>query len=130
MPMGVGEGAPKRALVVDDEDTVGEIMGYVLQGLGYDVDRVLDGQEALRMAREHCYDAIICDLLMPGVNGKTLFETWRAENPALTQRVIFVTGDSLGDETREFMASSGCPCIYKPFRLGQLAELVTGLAGA
>lgn len=127
MPLPAVSGATKRALVVDDEETVGQIMGYVLQGLGYAVDHALDGQEALRMAREQSYDAIICDLLMPGINGMALFESWQAERPELTRRVIFVTGDSLGNETRDFVERCGCPCIYKPFRLGQLAELVTGL---
>lgn len=130
MPVRAGDEATRRALVVDDEETVGQIMGDVLQGLGYAVDHVLDGQEALRMARERSYDAVICDLLMPGVNGMTLFETWQTESPELTHRVIFVTGDSLGNETREFMERCGCPCIYKPFRLGQLADLVTGLERA
>jgi CheY-like chemotaxis protein len=130
MPLNVGVVATRRALVVDDEETVGQIMGYVLQGLGYQVDHVLDGHEALRMAREHCYDAVVCDLLMPGVNGMALYAAWQDENPQLARRVIFVTGDSLGTDTTEFMQQSGCPCIYKPFRLGQLAELVAGLEGA
>lgn len=128
VPLTAQGGATRRALVVDDEETVGQIMGYVLQGLGYAVDHALDGQEALRMARENSYDAVICDLLMPGVNGMALYETWQDEKPELTRRVIFVTGDSLGNETRDFMERCGCPCIYKPFRLGQLAELVSGLA--
>jgi CheY-like chemotaxis protein len=117
----------KRALVVDDEETVGQIMCHVLQQMGYQVDHVLDGQQALDVARGQHYNAVVCDLLMPGVNGMALFETWLVEDPDLARKVIFVTGDSLGTDTSEFVTRSGCPCIYKPFRLAQLAELVESM---
>ena len=130
MPMPLGVARNKRALVVDDEETVGQIMCHVLQQMGYEVDHVLDGHEALRMARERSYSTVVCDLLMPGVNGMALFELWQAENPGLAQKVIFVTGDSLSFDTTDFVARSGCPCIYKPFRLAQLAELVASMEQA
>lgn len=117
-------GAGKRALVVDDEEIVGDIIARVLERMGYLVDHVLGGEAALERARQEPYDTVICDILMPGVNGMALYETWAEEQPELSRKVIFVTGDSLGLDTSAFVNRTGCPCIYKPFRLAQLAEVV------
>jgi len=123
-------GAGKHALVVDDEEIVGEIIARVLEQMGYVVDHVLNGEEALERARQKSYDTVVCDILMPGVNGMALYETWANEAPDLSRKMVFVTGDSLGLDTSAFVARTGCPCIYKPFRLAQLAEVVRELETA
>lgn len=117
----------KRALVADDEETVGQIMCLVLERMGYHVDHVKDGQAALEAGLQHDYDVVLCDLLMPGVSGMSIYQTWLAEKPAMATRVIFVTGDSMGLETNDFLARTGQPCIHKPFRLAELADLITAL---
>ena len=117
----------KRALVVDDVDNLGHVMCRALQRLGYEVDRAHDGQEALSKGREHEYDAVVCDLLMPRMNGRALYETWEVEKPGLTEKVIFVTGDSVSEGNRAFIASTGRPCVYKPFQFCQLVEAVAAM---
>jgi len=121
----VGQG--KRALIVDDEPTVGHVMSRVLEHMGYEVDCVLDGQQAMHMAKEAHYSTVICDILMPGLNGMALYETWQEECPELVERTIFVTGDCLGFEVNEFLARTGARCIFKPFKLDDLARLVAEL---
>ncbi|NPV46770.1 MAG: response regulator [Armatimonadetes bacterium] len=121
------KGPRKRALVVEDLDSLGHTICSLLQKLGYEVDRALDGVEALNMGRESHYDAVVCDLLMPRMGGRRLFETWLTENPDLAGRVVFVTGDNISAETRAFLARAGRPSIYKPFRLEQLADLIVGM---
>lgn len=117
-------GAGHRALVVDDEPVVGGIMCSVLEQMGYEVDQALDGDQALAFARAHPYDVVVCDLLMPRVNGMALYEVWQEEAPQIARRTVFVTGDSLGNETTDFINRTGCRCIYKPFRLGDLADVI------
>jgi DNA-binding response OmpR family regulator len=117
-------GAGRRALVVDDEPMVGQIMCRVLEQMGYTVDHATDGEQAQALARQHDYDIVICDLLMPHTNGMALYELWQEEAPQLTHRIVFVTGDSLGNETSEFIRRTGCRCIFKPFRLNHLAETI------
>jgi CheY-like chemotaxis protein len=116
--------------VVEDLDSLGYAICSLLQKLGYQVDRALDGVEALEMGREGDYDAVVCDLLMPRMGGRRLYETWLEENSALAGRVVFVTGDNISAETRAFLARAGRPSIYKPFRLEQLADLVLGVDGS
>ena len=117
-------GLGKRALIVDDEATVGEVMSKVLEEMGYEVDCAMDGHEALELAKARHYSTIICDILMPGVNGMVLYETWEEECPELAEKTIFVTGDNVGFETSEFIARTGRRCLYKPFRLDDLARVV------
>lgn len=123
-------GAGKRALVVDDEPVVGQIICRVLEQMGYEVDHALDGDQALRLARCNLYAVVVCDILMPRINGMALYETWQKEAPEIAAHTIFVTGDSLGTETSEFIERTGSPCIFKPFRLNDLAKLVVDLEAA
>lgn len=119
---GIGRG--HRALVVDDEPVVGGIICSVLEQMGYEVDQAMDGDEAMDLAVQNSYSVIVCDLLMPRINGMALYDVWLKEAPEAAARTIFVTGDSLGQETSEFIKRTGCRCIFKPFRLNDLAEIV------
>ena len=117
-------GAGHRALVVDDEPVGGEIMCRVLEQMGYEVDHAMDGEQALAFARQQSYDIVVCDLLMPRTNGMALYDVLKDEAPQLARRMVFVTGDSLGNETSSFIERTGCRCIFKPFRLNDLAEVI------
>ncbi len=110
----------QRILIVDDEDTLARLMQALLEHLGYTVDRAVDGEKALQMGAQRNYAAVICDLLMPILNGMELFRIWQRESPELAQRVIFVTGDNLGTRTNRFVELSGRPCLYKPFDIKDL----------
>lgn len=128
----VGQSTAKRqkALVVDDEPVVGQIMCRVLEQMGYEADHALDGQQALQLVRENPYAIAICDILMPRVNGMALYEAWKQEAPELTTRTIFITGDSLGKEVGDFIRGTGCPCVYKPFQLIELVSVINRVLAA
>lgn len=123
-------GGGKHALVVDDELLVGQVICRVLEQLGYQVDYAEDGDEALTLSRRQPYDLVICDLLMPRLNGMELYDIWHEEAPVTASHTIFVTGDSVGTEITEFVARTGCPCIYKPFRLSELGRVIAQLQTA
>jgi DNA-binding response OmpR family regulator len=123
-------GVGKNALVVDDEPQIGQIIGRVLEQMGYTVEFALDGEQALGMAQAATHDIIICDLLMPHLNGMALYSIWAERAPAVIAHTIFVTGDSVGTETGEFVRRTGRPCIFKPFRLHDLAALVASVQQA
>ena len=119
-----------RALIVDDELAVGSIMAAILELAGFAVDCAHDGNEALDLCGRNEYAAVVCDLLMPGMNGMTLFRIWRERYPHLAERTLFVTGDCVDKTTARFIASSGRPCIYKPFSLHELTAAVQKQAQA
>ena len=68
-----------RALVVEDERRLAAGLRNGLEAEGFAVDVALDGTDGLWMAREHPYDAIVLDIMLPGVNGYRICETLRRE---------------------------------------------------
>jgi signal transduction histidine kinase/BarA-like signal transduction histidine kinase len=111
-------------LLVEDEKALATAVSDALRDAGLKVDHAGDGQEALARIRSTTYDAIICDLKMPRVDGMTLYRAIAAATPALARRVIFVTGDVAGTDAERFLEDSGCAWLAKPFRLGELLRVV------
>ena len=120
----------QHILIVDDESALAHLMQTLLKHLGYVVDWAADGQQAIHLAAEHSYAAVICDLLMPTINGMELYETWQAESPELAARVIFTTGDNLSTRTNRFVEASGRPCLYKPFDVEDLTNTLDQVIAA
>jgi len=52
---------------------------------------------------------------MPGWNGEQVYERLRATNPALSERMIFITGDVIGEKTQNFLRTCNKICLSKPF---------------
>ncbi|HLW43724.1 MAG TPA: ATP-binding protein, partial [Candidatus Acidoferrales bacterium] len=109
-----------RVLVVEDEPTVAQLISDVLCEEGHEVEAVLDSQEGLtRLARSR-YDLIICDLRMPRLDGPAFYDALvRTQSPA-RDRILFITGDTLGPHTIEFLKSRQLPFLEKPFLVEEL----------
>jgi signal transduction histidine kinase/CheY-like chemotaxis protein len=118
------EGANKKVLVVDDEESLLNMIKEHLSQHQYEVTTVANGETALRTLRETRFDAIVCDLKMPGLNGRQVYERLRTESPEACRRMIFVTGDIIGDSLRNFLEAENRPCLSKPFALGELRQKV------
>jgi CheY-like chemotaxis protein len=111
-----------RALVVEDEQALGDAVADAMRDAGFEVDRAGDGEEAIIRTQERAYDVIVCDLKMPRVDGMAFFDHLSATAPALTRRIIFVTGDVAGTEAEAFLARSKCRWLAKPFRLRDIVR--------
>jgi signal transduction histidine kinase/BarA-like signal transduction histidine kinase len=113
-----------RVLLVEDEKALATAMSEALAHAGLVVDMAGDGEEALARVRQRQYDVVVCDLKMPRVSGMMLYRAMAAVAPALSRRVIFVTGDVAATEAERFLADSGCRWLVKPFRIGDLLRAV------
>jgi two-component system cell cycle sensor histidine kinase/response regulator CckA len=111
-------------LVVEDEAKLASAVVDALSDAGYIVDHAPDGEAALARVQAQKFDLVICDLKMPRMDGKTFYRTLAAAAPALSTRVIFVTGDVAGTDAEKFLEQSGCRWLAKPFRLGDLLRAV------
>ncbi len=118
------DGRGRRVLVIDDEDAILQMVREVLVGEGYEVDVAADGEAGLRRLGQTPYDLALCDWKMPGLNGQQVYERLRAVNPALAERMIFITGDVINDNTQKFLHDCGKICLPKPFSLEEFRAAV------
>jgi PAS domain S-box-containing protein len=122
-PQKTQAGKGRRVLVVDDEPEVVSLLRDILEQAGHSVDEAEHGLEALVKAGTNDYDAIFCDLRMPGLDGRGLRKRLAAEHPAYDKRLIFVTGDLVNLSVSK-EGIDGCAVIEKPFYASRvLAEL-------
>ncbi len=109
-----------RILVVEDEPTVAQLIADILREEGHHVEAVLDSQEGLtRLARGH-YDLIVCDLRMPRLDGPAFYDALVRTGSPARDHILFVTGDTLGPHTLEFLKSRQLPFLAKPFLVEEL----------
>ncbi|HEV2297010.1 MAG TPA: ATP-binding protein [Candidatus Acidoferrales bacterium] len=112
--------AAARVLVIEDEPTVAQLVADVLREEGHQVEAVLDSQEGLTRISRSPYDLIVCDLRMPRLDGPAFYDALvRADSPA-RHHILFITGDTLGPRTVEFLKSRRLPFLAKPFLVEEL----------
>ncbi|AQN78918.1 DNA-binding response regulator [Leuconostoc garlicum] len=102
-----------KILVVDDEAAISTLLQYNLEENNYDVTLAEDGQTAYQLASQQQFDAILLDLMLPGMDGMTVLKTLRQDK--ISTPVILVTAK--GDEfDRVFGLELGADdYITKPF---------------
>ncbi|HYR85266.1 MAG TPA: hybrid sensor histidine kinase/response regulator [Terriglobia bacterium] len=116
----------RSVLIVDDEDHITELVESVLQRCGYRTDRLNEGAPAIELLKKKKYDILICDLHMPGTNGRDLIE-WVRLNRRDT-RVLLLSGDIARSETQEFVRTCGAHFLAKPFSVSELRKAVHRLS--
>lgn len=116
------EPAALRVLVVDDEPLIRGAFGRILRG--HDVVEAEDGVAAQRWLEDRAFDVVICDLMMPGMDGSALFEAVVERQPAYRDRFVFVTGGVCSDHGREFLARVRPLVLHKPVMRAELERAV------
>ena len=125
-----GSASRRSVLVVDDEADIRDSLAEILSGACHRVVTASSGREALeRMAAER-YDVILTDIRMPDLDGRVLYEAIEARWPGQAVRVVFVTGDTLASELREFVCRSGRLVIEKPFLPSEVRRVVDEVAAS
>ena len=113
-----------HVLVVDDEASVRVALQRYLSGRGHEVETTASGREALARMREDAFDAVIIDMRMPDLSGEQLFGELKARDPSYAERVIFTTGQLVDDTVRNFLSSTGRPCVPKPFEFSSFDQVL------
>ena len=127
-------GVPRRALtsrprvlVVDDEETIRELLSRTLSIAEYEVDMVPDGQTAVDRLRIYPYDLLITDLRMPGVDGLTVIREARRFKSDIS--VIIVTGYSTEASAIEAINLGVQGYLTKPFRVPRILAVAARALG-
>jgi PAS domain S-box-containing protein len=113
-----------RILLVDDEPDIRRSISKFLTRSGWEVDLAESGEEGLRYLQQAEYEAVLCDLRMPGMSGHEFYRRLQGESSPAIERLIFMTGDVLSPEASRFLQEAGRPVLSKPFALKDLMEVL------
>jgi DNA-binding response OmpR family regulator len=117
----------KRALVVEDDPDIVELVDHYLKGDGFEVEGVRDGREALERLRTRRPDLVILDLQLPGMDGLALCAEMRRDERTRTLPVIMLT--ARGDEADRVVGLEvgADDYVVKPFSPKELVARVRAL---
>ncbi|MHC4915363.1 MAG: response regulator [Planctomycetota bacterium] len=119
----------KRALVVEDDGRMANLMAKFLRRSGWDVTIVDNGFDAGLMAGTLRPLLVLLDIMLPGLDGREACKQMRA-NPELTNtRILAVTALRDEDSINEIFDAGADSYLPKPFSLKELGERVEELAG-
>ncbi|NCG17810.1 MAG: response regulator [Rhodobacterales bacterium] len=111
-----------RILVIDDDPRVARSIKLMLRN--HDVTLAEDGSAALDLVRKNRYDLIICDVMMPVMDGPAVYENMKSTNPMACERLVFLTGAATNPHTHAALHNTGRQILGKPTNRKQLEELV------
>jgi CheY-like chemotaxis protein len=116
-------------LLIDDEPGVVNALAGLLGRQGYTVTAADNGARAWEHLHAQPYDVILCDLIMPEMDGPTLYTLLARDYPTLCTRVIFLTGDTTRETTTAFLHQCGQPWLYKPCGGAEVVRAIEQMLG-
>jgi two-component system, cell cycle sensor histidine kinase and response regulator CckA len=116
-----------RVLIIDDEPAILAVYPEVL-GVDYDVTVAPSGQRALELIQnDPHFHVILCDYMMPDLDGRALYEHLSQHAPQLLDRLVFCSGGLVSERARRFMASVSNPLLEKPISIDRLIATIDGV---
>jgi CheY-like chemotaxis protein len=121
---------PHKILIIDDEDDIREVAALSLESVaGWEVITANSGAQGLARALEHQPDAILLDVMMPGMDGPTTVRELR-KNPATAKiPVLLLTAKVQASDQRRFADLGVESVLFKPFDPMTLADQISGVLG-
>lgn len=119
-----------RILIIDDEDDIREVAALSLETVaGWEVAMASSGAQGLARAAEYRPDAILLDVMMPGMDGPSTFRELR-RNPATSQiPVVLLTAKVQSTDQRRFADLGVEAVLFKPFDPMTLSTQIAGVLG-
>ena len=120
----------RRVLILDDEELVVRSFARLLEQVN-DVTTFTSPREALRRLLDgETWDAILCDLQMPELDGVEFFEQLQRARPDQSGRLAFITGGAFTPRVKSFLQRCTRPVLEKPLDPGTLRSLMGQLAAS
>jgi len=113
-------------LLIEDHSDIAEMLTSYFEGRGFAVDYAADGLVGLHLAVKNNYDAIILDLMLPGLDGITICERLRGEARNNTPIIMLTARDRVDDRVSG-LASGADDYLIKPFAIAELEARVRSL---
>ena len=119
------DGSPIRALIVDDEATLADLLSIALRHEGWKVETALTGQAALRTASDLRPDVVVLDLMLPDLSGLEVLRRLRIDQPEVP--VLFLTAKDAVEDRIAGLTAGGDDYVTKPFSLEEVIARLRGL---
>jgi len=119
------DGSPIRAVVVDDEDSLTDLLSMALRYEGWDVRLASDGQHALSVIREFRPDVVVLDIMLPDIDGLAVLSRLRSDN--IQVPILFLTAKDSVDDRVAGLTVGGDDYVTKPFSLEELVARLRAL---
>lgn len=114
-----------RILLIDDEDDIREVASLTLEATaGWDVMTASSGAEGIEVAIRHQPEAIVLDVMMPGMDGPTTFREMQKNSSINSIPVILLTAKVQGVDQRRFADLGVAAVLFKPFDPMTLAQQI------
>jgi DNA-binding response OmpR family regulator len=117
----------KRALVVEDEAAIRELLRFHLDLAGFAVEEVDDGRRALDRSRAHAFDLILLDVMLPGLDGISICRAIRAESANGGTPILMITARDGESDTVLGLESGADDYLTKPFGVRELMARVAAI---
>jgi nitrogen-specific signal transduction histidine kinase/ActR/RegA family two-component response regulator len=119
-----------RVLLIDDDAALRRALKRMLNAY-HTLVEADGGASAIALLRESApFDAILCDLMMPDIDGPTVHEFVANHRPELVDKLAFLSGGAFTERARDFLERTGTHVIEKPVSREALLRVIDGLAGA
>ncbi|BCA55847.1 Acetoacetate metabolism regulatory protein AtoC [Nitrospira sp. KM1] len=112
----------EKILVVDDEQSLREVMSIMLKRAGYAVTEASDGEEAIGQINKDIFDLVITDLRMPRADGMDVLKAVKSNSPETV--VLVVTAFATADSAVEAMKQGAYDYLTKPFQVDEVQLIV------
>jgi DNA-binding NtrC family response regulator len=117
-------------LLIEDEPSVMNFIQIALERHGYACTAAHSAAEGIRLLEGGRFCGIISDMRTPGgVSGADVHAWILAHRPQLKNRMLFITGDTVNEDTIKALVRTGVPYIEKPFRVQELMVTVEKIFG-
>ncbi|HEY6308024.1 MAG TPA: response regulator [Candidatus Angelobacter sp.] len=117
-------------LLIEDERSVMNFISVALERHGYACTAAHSAAEGIRLLEGGRFRGIISDMRTPGgMSGADVHAWILAHRPQLKNRMLFITGDTVNEDTMKALVRTGVPYIEKPFRVQELMETVAKIFG-
>ena len=112
----------EKILVVDDEQSLREVLSIMLKRAGYAVTSVSDGEEAIEQVQKEIFDLVITDLRMPKVDGMEVLRAVKSASPETV--VLIITAFATADSAVEAMKQGAYDYLTKPFQVDEVQLII------
>ncbi len=120
----------ERILLVDDDPEVVKLFAFALKRAGYQVESALDGQAALRRAREIRPHLVVLDVMMPEMNGYEVARRLRAQVETARVPIVMLTARAMVPDHVEGMHAGASAYLVKPVMPSTLVQTLRQILGA